>query len=223
MEPMKQTLDGPRWAPPSGQAPRQLVVLCHGVGADGNDLIDLAPTWSAALPNAAFVAPHAPQPYDAGPTGRQWYSIGDRNPARMEAGVRQAAEVLGAFIVAELAALGLPPQAYALVGFSQGAMTALFTGLRSMPPPRAIVAYAGALLGGASLAAELVRPPPPVLLAHGDADDVVPISRSRDAERVLTAAGVAVETLWCRDLGHGIDAAGLSLGGLFLQRGFADG
>ncbi|MBV9783859.1 MAG: prolyl oligopeptidase family serine peptidase [Acidisphaera sp.] len=214
-------LDGLRWGPRSGGRAKQLVVLCHGVGADGNDLIDLAPVWAQALPDAAFVAPHAPEPYDDAPEGfgRQWFSLGDRSPARLEAGVRRAAPVLDGFLAAELARLGLPGDALALMGFSQGAMTVLFAGLRRNPPPRAILAFSGALLAPGSLAEAAGRPP--VLLVHGEADEVVPIGRTRDAEATLRQAGFPVETLYCPGLGHGIDEAGLSAGALFLQRAFA--
>jgi phospholipase/carboxylesterase len=190
------------------------------VGADGHDLIDLAPTWGQALPDAVFVSPHGPEPYDMAPVGRQWFSLADRTPAKMEAGVRRAAQALDAFIDAELKRLSLPASAYALAGFSQGAMTALFTGLRRATAPRAILAYSGALLGAATLDAE-IKQRPPVLLVHGERDEVVPIARSQDAERSLRAAGVPVETLWCPGLAHGIDQTGLSLGALFLQRAFA--
>ena len=83
-------LDGPRWGPKQGRA-EQLVVLCHGVGADGHDLIDLAPWWAAALPQAAFVAPDAPEPYDGAPMGRQWFPLWDRTPAQLAAGADAAA------------------------------------------------------------------------------------------------------------------------------------
>jgi phospholipase/carboxylesterase len=198
------------------------VVICHGVGADGHDLIDLAPVWGTrAVPDAAFVAPDAPEPYDMAPAGRQWYSLRDRTPSILEAGVRGVAPRLTAFIAAELSRLGLPPDAYALVGFSQGAMTVLFTGLRMPTPPRAIVAYSGALLAPQSLSIEMTGRPP-VLLVHGEEDEVVPVGRSRDAETILLAAGVPVQSLYCPRLGHGIDEAGLSTGGLFLQRAFAE-
>lgn len=217
-------LDGPRWQPADGGAARQLVVLCHGVGADGNDLIDLAPVWSRALPHAAFVAPTAPERYDQDPHGfgRQWFSVADRSPPVMERGVRRAASGLDGFIGAELARLGLAPTDYAMMGFSQGAMTVLFTGLRRPVAPRAILAYSGALLAPDALVTELANCPP-VLLVHGEADDVVQVARSRDAERGLRAAGVPVEAHYLPGLGHGIDEAGLGLGGLFLQRAFADG
>ena len=213
-------LDGPRWGPASKAEPRQLVVLCHGLGADGHDLIDLAPSWGHAVPDALFVSVDAPFVHDSG-FGRQWWSVADRSPPVMEAGVRRAASYLGPFIDSELSRLSLPADAYALMGFSQGAMTVLFTGLRHVPPPRAILAFSGALVAPETLATELTGRTP-VLLAHGEADDVVPVSRSRDAEAALHAAGVPVEATYVPRLGHGIDDTGISLGALFLQRAFTD-
>lgn len=212
-------LDGPRWGPASKAAPKQLVVLCHGLGADGHDLIDLAPTWSHALPDALFVSVDAPFRHESG-FGRQWWSVEDRSPPVMEAGVRRAAGYLNAFIDAELQRLGLAPEAYALMGFSQGAMTVLFSGLRRPAGPRAILAFSGALVAPDSLAGELANHAP-VLLVHGEADDVVPAHRSRDAEAALRAAQVPVEAVYVPRLGHGIDDTGLSMGALTLQRAFA--
>jgi len=212
-------LDGPHWGPASKGTPRQLVVLCHGLGADGYDLIDLAPSWAHALPDAVFLSVNAPDEHPSG-SGRQWWDVGDRNPRDQEAGVRRAAGYLGRVIDAELARLGLPADAYALMGFSQGAMTVLFTGLRRTAAPRAILAYSGALIAPDTLPAELANRAP-VLLVHGESDDVVPASRSHDAEAALRAAGVPVESLFVPRLGHGIDETGISMGALALQRGFA--
>ena len=212
-------LDGPRWGPASKAAPAQLVVLCHGLGADGHDLIDLAPTWAHALPDAAFVSVDAPFAHDSG-FGRQWWSVADRSPPVVEAGVRRAAEFLSEFIDAELQRLGLPADRYALMGFSQGAMTVLFTGLRRASAPRAILAFSGALIAPENLATELANHAP-VLLVHGEADDVVPAQRSRDAEAALRAANVPVEAVYVPRLGHGIDDTGLAMGALTLQRAFA--
>lgn len=212
------TLDGPRWGPKQHGAPRQLVVLCHGVGADGHDLIDLAPHWAQALPHAAFVAPDAPEPFDMAPIGRQWFSLADRSAARLAAGVVVAAQALDRFVDAELARLALPADAYALMGFSQGAMTALYAGLRRATPPRAIIAMSGMLLAPERLSEITARPP--VLLVHGEADDVVPAQASHAAEQALRAVGVPVESQFSPDLGHGIDDAGLSRASLFLQRAF---
>jgi phospholipase/carboxylesterase len=214
---MTTGLDGPRWGPASGGRPRKLVVLLHGLGADGYDLIDLAPGWGQAVPEAAFVAPHAPEPCDIAPYGRQWFSVGDRTPARMLAGAEVAAAHLAAFLDAETARFGIGPGDIAIMGFSQGAMMALFTGLRRAPPPAVLLAYSGRLVGAETLAADL-RARPPVLLVHGEEDEIVPAAASREAESALTAAGVNVEAVFRPGLGHGLDEAGMALGALGLQR-----
>ncbi len=213
------TLEAVHWGPASKAKPRQLVVLCHGLGADGFDLIDLAPSWQHACPDALFASVHAPFQHDSG-FGRQWWSVANRSPVVMEAGARTAASYLHGFIDAELERLGLPGEAYAMMGFSQGAMVALFTGLRRPVAPRAILAFSGALIAPERLAADLANKAP-VLIVHGEADDTVPASRSRDAEAALIAAQVPVEAHYLPRLGHGIDDSGISLGALALQRGFS--
>lgn len=213
------TLDAIHFGPASKATPKQLIVLCHGLGADAYDLIDLGHAWAHACPDAIFASVHAPFPHESG-FGRQWWSVADRSPQVMEHGVRTAAPYLHGFIDAELTRLELPPEAYALMGFSQGAMMSLFAGLRRPIAPRAILAFSGALVAPEALTAELGAPAP-VLLVHGEADDVVPAARTRDAEASLRAAGIAVEAHFIPGLGHGIDDTGISLGALALQRGFA--
>ncbi|MDO9707191.1 alpha/beta hydrolase [Paracraurococcus lichenis] len=215
-------LDGPRFGPKSGGPVKQIVVLLHGLGADGADLIELAPHWAEALPDAAFVAPDAPEPCDMGPYGRQWFSLQDRRPAVMAAGARAAREGLEAFLTAELAREGLPGSALALAGFSQGCMMALYAGLRRAEPPAAILGYSGALLAPDSLTAEITGRPP-VLLVHGEADDIVPVQATRQAESALREAGVPVQALYQPGLAHGIDEAGLAAGLRSLRAAFGTG
>jgi phospholipase/carboxylesterase len=205
--------------PASKGQPRQLVVLCHGLGADRYDLIDLAEAWDRACPEAVFVSVDAPDPHPSG-SGRQWWDVADRSPEVVHEGVQRAAGFLDAFIDVALTRFGLPKEAYALMGFSQGAMVALYAGLRRTTSPRAILAYSGALIAPETLAAELANRAP-VLLVHGEADDVVPADRSREAEAALREAGVPVEATYIPNLGHGIDQTGLGLGALTLQRAFA--
>jgi phospholipase/carboxylesterase len=213
------TLEAIHWGPASKAQPKQLVILCHGLGADAFDLIDLAPSWQHACPDAIFASVHAPFSHDSG-FGRQWWAVADRSPPVAEAGVRAAAPYLHGFIDDELARLQLPADAYAIMGFSQGAMISLFTGLRHPVGPRAILAFSGALVAPDSLQTEMTNRAP-VLLVHGEADEAVPVSRSHDAEATLVAAGVPVDAHYIPRLGHGIDDTGIALGALALQRGFA--
>ena len=207
-------LRGPARPPDRGK-PEMLVVLLHGLGADGNDLLGLAPHWAGRLPAAEFSSPDAPEPCDMAPFGRQWFSLQSRTPEAILAGAERAAPILDAFIDHELARLGLGDDRLALVGFSQGTMMALHVGLRRARAPAAIVGFSGSLVAPGRLAAELGARAP-VLLVHGDADEIVPLAALHDAVAGLSAAGVGVIWHVCPGMGHQIDATGLEMGGAFL-------
>jgi phospholipase/carboxylesterase len=223
---MTAALDGPRLMPRTG-APRQLVVFLHGYGADGNDLIEIGRAWQQSLPQAAFVSPHAPERCSQAPTGRQWFPLTFRDPDERWTGVNAAAPVLERFLDAELARHQLPPAALALVGFSQGTMMALHVGLRRAAAPAAIVGYSGMLvtpenIEPESFAAE-IRARPPVLLVHGDRDDLIPPQALFMAAQGLAALDIPVEWHLSQGTGHGIDPEGLRHGGEFLARRLATG
>ncbi|HZD26319.1 MAG TPA: alpha/beta fold hydrolase, partial [Alphaproteobacteria bacterium] len=166
-------IDGPRQPAAGGGSPRQLVVLLHGYGADGNDLIGLAPYLARLLPHAYFVAPNAPEPCGMAPTGYQWFPIGSFDEAERRRGVEAAAPLLDSFLDRELQRHGLDERSLALVGFSQGTMMSLHVGLRRPRPVAGIVGFSGALVAPERLAEE-VTAAPPILLVHGDADDLLP-------------------------------------------------
>jgi phospholipase/carboxylesterase len=218
-------LTGPRFGPATPGPPRQLVVICHGVGANGQDLIALAPVLAAALPHAVFAAPDGPEAYDMGQPGdpvewRQWFSLRDWRPHVLAAGVRAARGALDRYLDETLAELDIPPTQYALVGFSQGAMMALFTGLRRPTAPRAILAYSGMLLAPDELKGEMANRAR-VLLVHGTEDEVVPPEASSIAADVLRAADVPVELIVRGGLGHSIDPEGLAAGARVLREVFS--
>jgi phospholipase/carboxylesterase len=214
-------LDGPRIEPRQGPA-RQLIVFLHGYGADGNDLIELGRMWQDLLPNAAFVSPHAPEPCGQAPMGRQWFELTFRDPNERWTGVNQVAPVLERFFDAELARRNLPASALALVGFSQGTMMALHVGLRRASAPMAIVGYSGLLVTPPEAEIETftagIRSRPPVLLVHGDRDDLIPVQALNMAANGLAALGVPVEWHISAGVGHGIDPDGLRMGGEFLAK-----
>lgn len=217
-------LDGPRLEPRSGPA-RQLVVFLHGYGADGNDLIEIGRAWQGLLPGTAFVSPHAPRPCGQAPVGREWFPLTFRNPEERWTGVNQAAPILESFLDAELKRQNLPPSALALVGFSQGTMMSLHVGLRRTVAPAAIVGYSGMLVmpenAEADAFAAEIRSRPPVLLIHGDADQLIPVQALFQAAQGLAALDVPAEWHISAGIGHGIDQEGLRQGGEFLARCFA--
>ena len=220
---MAADIDGPRLEPRSGAAKR-LVVFLHGYGADGNDLIDIGRAWQGLLPDAAFASPHAPEPCGGAPTGRQWFALTMRDPDERWRGANKAAPTLDRFLDAELARRNLPPSALALVGFSQGTMMALHVGLRRAVAPAAIVGYSGLFVlpdkaEPAAVAAE-IKSKPPVLLIHGDRDELIPPQALFHATQALAALEVPAEWHMSPGIGHGIDQEGLRHGAEFLARRF---
>lgn len=214
-------LDGPRLAPRSGTA-KQLVVFLHGYGADGNDLIEIGRAWQRLLPDAAFVSPHAPQPCGQAPTRREWFPLTFRDPGEHWRGVTMARPILDSFLDAELKRAGLPPSALALVGFSQGTMMALHVGLRRAIAPAAIVGYSGFFVLPENVGPEAIKDEitarPPVLLVHGDQDELIPVQGLFQSAQILAALEVPVEWHISAGVGHGIDEEGLRHGGEFLAR-----
>lgn len=203
--------------PKSGQAAKQVMVLLHGYGADGSDLIGLGGEWREQFPDMLFVSPNAPWPCGRNPGGFEWFPVNDPpvESFRRE-GADRARPVIVNFLIDLWAQTGLAARDTVLCGFSQGAMMALHTGLSLDHEVRAIIAFSGAL----------IPPPepwskPPVALIHGDLDGVVPVQLSRDAEVVLRAAGIDVRLHIERDMSHGIAPDGLGFAGAFLDEAMA--
>ena len=210
-------LDGPRAG--SG-SPRQLVVLLHGYGADGRDLIGLAQQLKTILPDAAFVAPNAPEPCAQSPAGRQWFPLFSRDPDERWKGVNKAGPGLDSFLDAELAKYGLDDGKLALVGFSQGTMMALHVGLRRRRPPAAIVGLSGLLVSPEKLPDAAPGAAPPVLLTHGSEDDVIPVDALFLSAEGLAEAGIPCQWHLSAGVAHGIDEGALTHAALFLAAAF---
>lgn len=205
--------------PARGGKADALVILLHGYGSNGADLISLAPYWAKALPGAGFVAPNGIAPLPEAPGGFQWFPITQLDPHLMEQGVRDVAPSVDRFIDRELDKHGLPPERCALVGFSQGTMMALHVGLRRSRPLAAILGFSGVLVGGRGLKQEMASKPP-VLLIHGDRDPTIPIPAMFDSAEALAEAGHGAAWHISYGIAHSIGPDGLELGGAFLASNF---
>jgi len=212
-------LDGPSHGPKDGAKPGHLVILLHGYGADGNDLIGLAPVLSPLMPDVVFHAPNAPYRCDGNPYGYQWFPITRLDPAATLAGVRAAAPLVDAFIDEKLAEHGLDESRTCLIGFSQGTMMALHVGLRRRNRLAGIVGFSGMLAGPEILKAEL-KSRPPILLTHGDSDQMLPHVLTERAAEALEQNGLRVGVHISPGVGHGIDEAALSNAARFLLEAF---
>lgn len=198
-----------------------MVVLLHGLGANGQDLIGLARYWERALPHTVFVSPDAPFPCDMSPewmdNSYQWFSLRDWSPEAIEKGVKTAEPVLNDYITKMRDHYELKDKNIALVGFSQGTMMSLYAAPRRQEKIAGIVGYSGALVGGAGLSAPGIQKPP-VLLVHGEADSVVPVSAYRHAREELVSHGFTVSGHTTPGLDHSIDDEGIEAAADFLQR-----
>lgn len=210
---MTVTLSGPMLPPRSGGAARQIMVLLHGYGADGADLIGLGGQWRDDWPDMLFVSPDAPWPCARNPAGYEWFPLSDRPVEDFRRdGAGQAQPVIVNFLIDLWSQTGLGPRDTVLCGFSQGAMMALNVGLALDQPVRAVIAFSGAL----------IPPPepwskPPVALIHGDLDGVVPVGLSYEAKSALVAAGVDAKLHIEQGVGHGIAPDGLGFATGFLH------
>ena len=222
---MTDKLTGPRLEAKSGKA-KQLVVFLHGYGADGNDLIELGKQWRNWLPDTAFVSPHAHERCTGAPMGRQWFALSAargvddaRSAEDRLRGADAARPVIDAFLDEELARLGLDESKLALCGFSQGGMMALHVGLRRPRPLAGVVGFSSLLVGPERLA-DVRRPAPPILLIHGDQDQMIPLDAMFIAADQLAAAEIPAQWHMSIGVGHGIDGGGLRHAGLFLAKAF---
>jgi phospholipase/carboxylesterase len=205
-------LSGPMLAPATGGTPRRIVVLLHGYGADGADLIALGRHWQAMLPEALFVAPNAPDFIPDYPAGRMWFAVPSELPVRRLDGVRAASVVVTEFLSALWEQTGLGAGDTILTGFSQGAMVSLHAGLALDTPLLGIVGFSGAFLPPDNF--PTVKPP--VCLVHGDMDTVVDVEMSIAAEKALREAGLDVRLHISLGAGHMIAADGLEFADAFI-------
>ena len=215
---MSEDLDFQRRASTSGED-SSVVMFLHGYGADGNDLLGLSEPLAPHMPDTVFIAPNAPDRSMANPMGFQWFPIpwidGSSESAAGE-GLLQAARRLDTFIDKVLADEGLSPDRLLLFGFSQGTMIGLHVAPRRADPLAGIVGFSGRLMIPDALATEALSRPP-VLLVHGDADDVVPFDDMQTASDALQEADFDVYRHVMKGTGHGIAPDGLGVALTFMK------
>jgi phospholipase/carboxylesterase len=202
---------------PKSEKPKSLVIMLHGLGADGKDLIGLSSYFAADMPDTAFVAPDAPFPCDVAPVGYQWFSLKDTDPHALLQGVNAAAPIIDAFIDSQIDAFGVPANKIALLGFSQGTMVSLYTAPKRENGIAAVLGYSGALIGG-ELLEKTSKSKPAIHLVHGTDDQVVPFTVMDPAKEILETSGFDVETTICKGVGHSISEEGLAAGISFLKK-----
>ncbi len=215
---MTRVLDSKRRDSASGRT-GSVVVFLHGYGADGSDLLGLAEPLAPYLPDTVFLAPDAPERSAMNPSGHQWFPIpwlDGSDPVAADRAMDAAVADLDAYLDGVLDDEGIGADRLVLIGFSQGTMMALHVALRRPEPVAALVGFSGRLLRPETLKAE-IRSRPPVLLVHGDLDDVVPPASMPEAAQALQDAGLDVFAHVMEGTAHGIAPDGLSVALAFIR------
>jgi phospholipase/carboxylesterase len=180
--------------------PAASIVWMHGLGADGNDFVDIVPELRLPADRGVrFVFPHAPMrpvTINSGYVMRAWYDIRDDGGVRREdpAGVRASQAAIEALVARERGR-GIPASAIVLAGFSQGGAMALHTGLRHPERLAGVMALSCSLPLADTLAAEAaaVNRVVPIFMAHGTHDPMIPKARAQRAHDTLTGLGYTIE------------------------------
>ncbi|MBL4603634.1 MAG: dienelactone hydrolase family protein [Emcibacteraceae bacterium] len=209
-------LNGPRIEPEGGE-PEKLVILCHGYGSNGDDLIGLVPHLKQAMPNAVYVSPNAPEICIGAPNGYQWFALSSLSQEERLVGTLKAAPTLDHFIDQELEKYGMTNKDLVLIGFSQGTMMALHVGLRRSSDIAGIVGFSGAMTLGENWKDEITSKPP-VVLIHGDMDNVVPVQLMHNAFIALQEVGIDVNNHVSPGITHSIGPDGLQKALGFLSK-----
>ncbi len=199
------------------KSPNSAVILLHGYGANGQDLIGLGEEWKTILPDTVFIAPDAPNICEMSPFGYQWFSLGDWSPMSLSAGARAAAPWVNNFIDVQLEKYKIRDENLVLCGFSQGTMMALYIALRRAKKIAGVLGYSGALICTEEWSQIKIQKPD-ICLIHGIADNVVPVAAYYHAAQVLQENEFPFDGHVLHGLMHGINDYGSKLGADFLTR-----
>ncbi len=209
------TLSGPSRLPKSGGAPDSVVVMLHGRGSNGEDLISLADIFAERLPTTAFHSPDAPFPFTEGGFGYQWFA---RDPTETrDERVREVEGMVNDYIAELLGEYALGPSRCVLLGFSQGCMVSIHLAPRRKEQLAGVVAISGAMITGDTLAEEAASKPPFVFI-HGADDQVLPSSDTDQAAERFEELGFPVTKHILPGLGHGIDQRGFDIATGFIKQ-----
>jgi phospholipase/carboxylesterase len=193
--------------------PKKLMVLLHGLGSDGDDLISLVPYIQNQLPDYHFISPHGIEAYDMAPYGRQWFSFRDRNPDIVYKLFEQNIPRVRAIIKAKQQELGLKDQDTVLCGFSQGTMVSIYLTLTNDQPYAATICFSGRLI-----APKLIKnTKTPFCIIHGEDDQILPVEESFHIAHYLDEHKIQNQILTTPYLAHSIDDKGLSFALRFLK------
>jgi len=213
----RYVLDADTVMPLSKNKPQQAIVLCHGYGGDGKDISALAINWQRFLPDAVFLSPNAPEVCNINPQGYQWFDLSSDNQEIIFEKSLIAEKKLSEFLDQVLDNFQIETNNLALVGFSQGCMISIQTGLKKKKQINCIIGYSGKIINQKHLA-ENINSKPKIFLMHGDNDTIISSTHLLESKEYLTNYGLKVKTKIFKNCEHRIPVEGSSLGLVFLKK-----
>ena len=210
-------LDVTSVSPLSKNKPRQAIVLCHGYGGDGKDISTLAINWRRFLPDAIFLCPNAPEVCADNPRGYQWFDMTSENEEMIFEKSLAAAEKLNIFLDQVVKNFRLESSNLALVGFSQGCMISIQSGLPRKEQINCIIGYSGKVINQKHLMKN-INSKPKIFLMHGANDTIVSPTYLLEAKEYLTKHGINAKIKMFKNCEHRIPVEGSSLGLGFLKK-----
>ena len=210
-------LDATFITPLSKKKPKQIVVLCHGYGGDGNDISILAINWQRFLPDTIFLCPNAPEICAVNPQGYQWFDLSSEKEDLILEKSLIAEQKLNIFLNEVLNHYQLETSNLALVGFSQGTMVSIQVALKKKEQINCLIGYSGKIINEKHLSKN-INYRPKIFLMHGDKDSLVLPSHLLEAKEILSNYGIKIKTKLFKDCEHKISVEGMSLGLNFLRK-----
>jgi len=194
---------------------KHLVVVLHGYGADGDDIIGVGNELDDFFPEVEFIAPTAPYICDNNQHGYQWFEIPSVNKYALNNEIKSSAMQLNNFIDNELNIRNLTASDVSIVGFSQGGMMALYLGVTRSNKPLSIISFSGLMLQGVDIKKNIKAPS--ILMLHGEIDTVISNEYLTSSVNYFKNANIKIESHLIKGLGHGIDRTCISIGASFLN------
>lgn len=204
------------------KSPKFLVILLHGYGANGENLIELANEFQPIIPDAHFIAPNAIEPWEGGfPNSYQWFSLyaGTERSAldSLAPKIKNANQILLKFIEKQLQRFNLSYENLILIGFSQGSMMSIYQGLIMPKKIAGIISFSGKVVEPNSVGDKIISKPN-ICLIHGTEDSVLPFSNFQEAQIILNQHGVPFESHAIEHLDHTIDIRAVRIAQNFIKK-----
>ena len=203
--------------PSSNSAPKNIVILCHGYGGDGKDISVLANYWKNFLPETLFACPNAPEICKVNPSGFQWFDLMDQSEDEILSKSLIAERKLNLFISEIANKNKVKDKDIALVGFSQGCMISLQTGIKRKNEIACVLGYSGKVINIEHLKKN-INSRPKIYLMHGDIDQVVPVNSLLESKHFFEQNDYQISTKIFQQCEHRIPNEGLSIGLEFLKK-----